>query len=105
MNHDENTVRLTADTTSRNKKNRFERILSYSASNLLKSRDERLSMPKRTYECEYPPCHNIGKLRTLDAFGQGRRLILNLCDEHDEKVRAPLCEKDIIDWLVSIVWP
>jgi hypothetical protein len=75
------------------------------ASNLLIRRPERHPVPKRTYECEYPPCHNIGKLCTVDAFGEGRRLTLKLCDEHEKKVRAPLREKAIIDWLVSILWP
>jgi hypothetical protein len=62
-------------------------------------------VPKRTYECQFPTCRNIGTFRTIDPFGTGRRLVINLCDEHDRKVRAPLREQAIIDWLISIVWP
>jgi hypothetical protein len=60
-------------------------------------------MPKRSYECEFPECHNYGSLRTINAFGQGRRTIANLCDEHYKKARKS--DPEVMDRLISKVWP
>ena len=60
-------------------------------------------MPKRSYECEYPPCHNVGIQRAINPLGQARRRSLNLCDMHYEKLRKN--DPELTTWLASIVWP
>jgi hypothetical protein len=54
-------------------------------------------------DCEYPPCSKPGKpRRAANIFEQGRRYVLNLCDEHYDKLRKR--DPELVDWLITRVW-
>lgn len=55
-------------------------------------------------QCDYPPCSKRGKPRhASNPFEQGRRYVLNLCDEHFDRLRKN--DPDLIDWLITLAWP
>lgn len=57
-------------------------------------------------ECEYPPCTKPGEPRyatNMFEQGEGRRYVLELCDEHYEKLRNS--DPDLVDWLITRIWP
>jgi hypothetical protein len=64
----------------------------FPASNLPYCTRRHYPMSKEPTNANILLCHRIDELRTIDPFGEGRRLMLNLCDEHDKKVQL-LCEK------------
>lgn len=62
-------------------------------------------MPKNLDLCEFPPCPNLGSLRTINLHAQNRQLVLNLCDEHHNNILSGTFDTAMIDWLASFLWP